>query len=302
MVWSCQSYTKRLPIHVRAETTIVFTPIRVGDPNQVQPEAPDGNSVRLQLEKILESRLFRQSPRLAKFFTYTVEQALTGSEQRLKEYSVALEVFGKPDSFDPRMDSAVRVAARQLRAKVDLYYLTDGAHDPVLIRYRPGDYSPRFYYRSSEPAHETVPDLQSARVAAIVHKDRTTVRQITDALDSAGVPIAAVVDTGEKTLSLLPSLGPAFVIAGLDLAGAMNGPALVDELKKNCKIASIAVLPCMADPELIQQLIAADPGAVVYQPVRAPDLATAIRVASMRLELAHLRSVDALDGQLRSVH
>jgi DNA-binding NarL/FixJ family response regulator len=280
----------------------MLTPIRVDDHNGGQPETPDGNSVRLQLERVLDNRLFRQSPRLAKFFTYTVEQALTGSEQRLKEYSVALEVFGKPDSFDPRMDSAVRVAARQLRAKVDLYYLTDGAHDPVLIRYRPGDYAPRFYYRSSEPAHETVLELKSARVAAIVHKDRTTVRQITDALDSAGVPIAAVVDTGERTLAMLPSLGPAFVITGLDLAGAMNGPALVDELRKNGDIASIAVLPYMADPELIQQLIAAEPGAVVYQPVRPSDLATAIRIASMRLELAHLHSLDALDGHLRKIH
>src|SRR3982751_488898 len=120
--------------------------------DSTRTHAPSPDDVRAQLRRMLQCKFFRHSPRLSRFFTFTVEQAVAGCEQRLKEYSIALEVFGKPDTFDPRMDSAVRVAARQLRAKIDLYYLTEGSQDPVLIRYRPGDYIPKFYYRTDAPA------------------------------------------------------------------------------------------------------------------------------------------------------
>ena len=115
-------------------------------------------AVQKQLQKMLGDRLFRHSPRLSRFFTFIVQEALAGTEQRLKEYAIALEVFGKPESFDPRMDSAVRIAARQLRAKIDLYYLTEGSQDEVLIRLRPGDYVPRFYKRSNAPPIEDIPE------------------------------------------------------------------------------------------------------------------------------------------------
>ena len=92
---------------------------------------PDPQVVRNQLSRMLDSRYFRTSPRLRLFLLYTVEQGLAGCEDRLKEYCIALAVFGKPDSFDPRVDSAVRVAARQLRAKIDVYYLNEGINDPV---------------------------------------------------------------------------------------------------------------------------------------------------------------------------
>ena len=81
---------------------------------------PDPQAVRNQLNRMLDSRYFRTSPRLRAFLLYTVDQGLAGCEDRLKEYCIALAVFGKPDSFDPRVDSAVRVAARQRRAKIDV--------------------------------------------------------------------------------------------------------------------------------------------------------------------------------------
>src|SRR3954469_4483213 len=149
------------------------------EPIPAQSPAPD--EIRAQLRRMLQCKFFRHSPRLTRFFTFTVEQALAGCEQRLKEYAIALEVFGKPDTFDPRMDSAVRVAARQLRAKIDLYYLTDGAHDPILVRYRPGDYMPKFYHRSDAPAvsmeNTDAPENQM-RPAVLVEKDRANIRAL----------------------------------------------------------------------------------------------------------------------------
>ena len=202
--------------------------LRIPATDNFEAPSPNPEEIKAQLHRMLQCKLFKHSPRLSKFFTFTVEQALASAEQRLKEYSIALEVFGKPETFDPRMDSAVRVAARQLRAKIDLYYLTEGAQDPVLIRYRPGDYIPKFYSRmdvpsagSSEGDHEGV-----GRPVIIVEKDRACIRSLTDCLDSLNTPIASVLDSGERCLEMLPRVGPAVVITGINLIGSMNGTTL----------------------------------------------------------------------------
>jgi CheY-like chemotaxis protein len=233
---------------------------------------------------MLQCRLFRHSPRLSRFFIFTVEQALAGAEQRLKEYSIALEVFGKPETFDPRMDSAVRVAARQLRAKIDLYYLTEGAQDPVLIRYRPGDYIPKFYSRMDVPsAGASDGDSEgTGRPVIIVEKDRACIRSLTDCLDSLNTPIASVLDSGERCLELLPRVGPAVVITGINLIGSMNGTTLARTLRQETDAAVIALVPASVDSQLLEELLAADPDALLYEPVRAADVRIALKIAARR--------------------
>jgi CheY-like chemotaxis protein len=231
---------------------------------------------------MLDSRFFRQSPRLSRLLTFTVEQAVNGSEQRLKEYSIALEVFGKPESFDPRLDSAVRVAARQLRAKIDAYYLTDGAQDSVLIRYRPGEYMPRFYLRGDSAAIE--PDAvitdSFTRPALVVGKERSSIRTLTECLDAMSYPIARVVDSAEKALELLPAFGGAcVVITGLALTGSMTGTELAKALRDQGDTAVVVMIPATVEMQVLQELLNASPDALLYEPVRASDLRTALKVA-----------------------
>jgi hypothetical protein len=249
-----------------------------------EARSPSPEDVRAQLGRMLQCRLFRHSPRLSRFFTFTVDQALEGAEQRLKEYSIALEVFGKPDTFDPRMDSAVRVAARQLRAKIDLYYLTEGSQDPVLIRYRPGDYIPKFYLRADAPAlGNSESDTESSgRPVIIVEKDRGCVRTLTDCLDSVNQPIANVVDSGERCLDLLPTVGPCAVITGLNLMGSMNGTTLIRALRDQRETAVVALVPAAVDSQLLEELLLAEPDALLYEPVRAADVRLALRIGVTR--------------------
>src|SRR5512133_1336213 len=96
----------------------------------VEPCTPE--MVTAQLQKMLQSPIFARSRRLRKFLRFTVTQTLASQQERLKEYSIGLEVFDKPESFDPRMDSIVRVVARRLRAMVETYYATEGREDDVL--------------------------------------------------------------------------------------------------------------------------------------------------------------------------
>jgi hypothetical protein len=57
-----------------------------------------GDSIRVHLEKILASRRFVQSARLKRFLRFSVEEALAGRAENLKEYTLALEVFDKAAS------------------------------------------------------------------------------------------------------------------------------------------------------------------------------------------------------------
>src|SRR6266496_5306915 len=65
-------------------------------------------AVLSQLERILNSKAFARSPRISRFLTFVVHQTLEGQENKLKEYLLGVEVFGRMDSFDPRIDSIVR--------------------------------------------------------------------------------------------------------------------------------------------------------------------------------------------------
>jgi tetratricopeptide (TPR) repeat protein len=102
------------------------------------------SAVRQQLDRILQSRAFARSPRISRFLSFVVDQTLAGQEDKLKEYLLGVEVFNRMDSFDPRIDSIVRVEARRLRYKLDRYYETEGRDDTVHIQFRKGCYVPTF--------------------------------------------------------------------------------------------------------------------------------------------------------------
>ena len=112
----------------------------------------DGAIVRAQLARILASRHFARTTRLGRLLRFVVERALDGRADELKEYSIAVAVFDKPESFDPRLDAIVRVQARAMRARLDAYYASDGIDDAIVIRCEAGSYAPSFLRRRNAPA------------------------------------------------------------------------------------------------------------------------------------------------------
>jgi Tol biopolymer transport system component len=95
-----------------------------------------------QLEKILSSQTFAKSRRLQDLLRYTVDRIKTGRGETIKEYLLAVDVFGRKPSFDPRFDSIVRVQASRLREKLEKYYATEGRGDTILIAVPKGAYVP----------------------------------------------------------------------------------------------------------------------------------------------------------------
>jgi eukaryotic-like serine/threonine-protein kinase len=100
--------------------------------------------VRAALARVLRSSPFVRSPQLQRFLSFLVDEILAGRGEQLKEYVIGLEVFARPSSYDPRVDSLVRVEARRLRAALASYYSTEGRSDGVVIELHKGSYVPSF--------------------------------------------------------------------------------------------------------------------------------------------------------------
>jgi len=96
------------------------------------------------LQAVLGSQLFVRSPTLTHLLSYLCQKALAGQSDQIKEYSVALDVFGRSESFDQDSDSIVRVEVNRLRKRLAEYYAGEGRSNPVRITIPVGQYVPIF--------------------------------------------------------------------------------------------------------------------------------------------------------------
>ena len=108
----------------------------------------DQKAIREQLDRILHSIPFQHSPRRQRFLEFIVSEALAG--RTVKGYDVALEVFGRLETFDSAVDPVVRVEAGRLRDKLREYYGADGEGDQICIDLPKGTYTPQIKFRREE--------------------------------------------------------------------------------------------------------------------------------------------------------
>ncbi len=86
-----------------------------------------------QVQRIIQSKAFRTSEVHRNLLHYLAEKSLSGTADSLKEYTVGLDVFAKPASYDPRQESVVRMHVARLRQKLAEYYRTEGVNDAVIV-------------------------------------------------------------------------------------------------------------------------------------------------------------------------
>src|SRR5437868_12826816 len=86
-----------------------------------------------QVERILQSDTFRSSGVLRRLFRFLADKTFSGEADQLKEYSIGIDAFGKPPTYDPRQDAIVRLQVGRLRQKLGEYYRTEGKDDPVVM-------------------------------------------------------------------------------------------------------------------------------------------------------------------------
>src|SRR3954447_7587321 len=105
---------------------------------------PSISEVRNELQVLLASRAFRQSRGLAKLLRYICSKAMVDDADTITEYTIAVDVLGKPQDFKESKDASVRVEVHRLRKRLAEYYEQEGAHDSVRIVIPTGQYTPRF--------------------------------------------------------------------------------------------------------------------------------------------------------------
>ncbi|WP_035201292.1 tetratricopeptide repeat protein [Agrobacterium tumefaciens] len=118
---------------------------------------------RAQLARILRSRTFENSERLRKFLSYVVIETIEGREDKIKSYSIGIEVLDRSSDFDTAHDGIVRTTANRLRAALDKYYRSEGRNDPTIISLPKGRYVPTFTDNISE-RDKASPDSQEPAV------------------------------------------------------------------------------------------------------------------------------------------
>ena len=126
---------------------------------------------RAELQAVLHSPVFARSPALSHLLSYLCEKTFAGATDQIKEYSVAVDVFDRQDSFDQDTDSIVRVQANRLRKRLSEYYAREGAAHPIHITIPVGQYVPLFQRvvqegtttAATEPEKPSPPDERSGR-------------------------------------------------------------------------------------------------------------------------------------------
>ncbi len=99
---------------------------------------------KAELEIILSSVAFSRSQRMASLLRYLCAKYFAGQSEQVKEYNIAVEVFGRPDTFDPVDDAIARVEVHRLRKRLREYYEKEGASHEIRLEIPTGSYVPSF--------------------------------------------------------------------------------------------------------------------------------------------------------------
>ena len=98
----------------------------------------------MQVEKICKCEQMKTKKLLCKFLSYIVSESLAGRTNKIKGYSIALDVLGKDKDFDSDQNALVRIHAGRLRHILKEYYSNEGKYDEVIIEIPLGQYVPEF--------------------------------------------------------------------------------------------------------------------------------------------------------------
>lgn len=108
-----------------------------------------------------------RSPQLSRFLKHIVDAKLRGDEANIKAYSIAVDVFGRPPSFDPQTDPIVRVQARRLRGLLQEFYRQKLGRSGTRITLPVGRYIPEFELIADEEVAAPAPEAVESPPAAV---------------------------------------------------------------------------------------------------------------------------------------
>jgi hypothetical protein len=133
----------------------------------------DWEAERAELKAALESKLFSRAPSMVQFLNYICSKYFEGEASQIKEYTIAVEAFGRSPDFQQKEDPIVRVEANRLRKRLKQYYETEGRDHAIQISIPSGQYQPVFLSReevtASEPTLAGSADFDDSSLATVTH-------------------------------------------------------------------------------------------------------------------------------------
>lgn len=129
-------------------------------------EAVTEEDAKWELNRLLSDAQFHSTERNRNFLKYVANAVFEGRSASVKAYTIAVDVFGRPSSFDPSTDPIVRIEATRLRASLVQYYEARTDVGSVHIELPRGRYIPVFSRRAAAFDDET---NHAAEVAAEDH-------------------------------------------------------------------------------------------------------------------------------------
>jgi hypothetical protein len=113
-------------------------------------------------QRIVASRGFAKSALLSRFLLYVCEREITGKTAEISEHQIGVQVFGRRAGYNAGEDNIVRNYARQLRHRLDQYFLEEGREEELRVTIPRGKYLPVYspnHFQSWPllvvPEHET---------------------------------------------------------------------------------------------------------------------------------------------------
>ncbi len=111
---------------------------------------------REELRRVVQSKLFAGSPKKTRFLEFIADQTFQGNSEKLNEYLIGTEVYGRGTDFDQQKDPIVRVQAHEIRRLLKRYYEEEGSASLLRMELPAGHYVPVFTRiepeNGSEPA------------------------------------------------------------------------------------------------------------------------------------------------------
>ena len=128
-------------------------------------------ALRQEVDSILTDPSFSRAISLAEFLCQLCDQTLLGDCGSLSQYALAVDGMGKPDSFDPILQSNVRVRASRLRESLERHYRLMQPCAGLCVYLRTGSYQLRL-----APPEKAYPLIQNATHPFAVSTYETDVR------------------------------------------------------------------------------------------------------------------------------
>jgi hypothetical protein len=139
------------------------------------------------LERVAGSQHFKRATRLREFLLYVGRYSIDDGTSSIHEQEVGTAVFGRRPGYDTSLDNIVRVNATELRKRLELYFGSEGADEPVVLEIPRGSYAPVFRQRL------VAPDVPAE-----------------GEISESPVPVAAIDDvTSESSVEVAPGETPA---------------------------------------------------------------------------------------------